>query len=38
MKYNVPEDNLEMFDEIIKEIDSFYDSLEKMYSKEVSRQ
>lgn len=38
MKYNVPEDKLEMFDELIKEIDSFYDSLESMYSKEVSRQ
>ncbi len=38
MKYDVPEDKLEMFDELIKEIDSFYDSLENMYSKEVSRQ
>ena len=38
MKYNVSEDNLEMFDEIIKEVDRFYDSLENMYSKEVSRQ
>lgn len=38
MKYNVPEDKLEMFDELIKEIDSFYDGLENMYSKEVSRQ
>ncbi len=38
MKYNVSEDKLELFDELIKEIDSFYDSLENTYSKEVSRQ
>jgi V/A-type H+-transporting ATPase subunit A len=37
MKYNVPEDGLEMLDELIKEIESFYDGLESMYSKEVSR-
>ncbi|MDD2504135.1 MAG: V-type ATP synthase subunit A, partial [Clostridia bacterium] len=37
MKYNVPEDKLEMLDELIGEIDSFYDSLENMYSKEVSK-
>ena len=37
MKYNVPEDKLKMFDELIKEIDSFYDSLENAYSKGVSR-
>lgn len=37
MKYNVPEDRLEMFDDLIKEIDSFYDNLENMYGKEVSR-
>jgi len=37
MKYNVPEDKLEMFDELIKEIDSFYGNLENMYSKEVGR-
>ena len=37
MKYNVSEDKLEMLDELIKEIDSFYDSLENIYSKEVSR-
>jgi V/A-type H+-transporting ATPase subunit A len=35
MKYNVPEDKLEMFDDIIKEIDTFYESLENMYGKEV---
>ncbi|MGE5632739.1 MAG: V-type ATP synthase subunit A [Caulobacteraceae bacterium] len=35
MKYNVPEDKLEMFDELIKEIDTFYESLENMYGKEV---
>jgi len=37
MKYNVPEDKLEMFDELIKEIEGFYDNLENMYSKEVRR-
>lgn len=37
MKYNVPEEKLEMFDELAEEIDSFYDSLENLYSKEVSR-
>lgn len=37
MKYNVPEDRLEMLDELIKEIESYYDGLEKMYGKEVSR-
>jgi V/A-type H+-transporting ATPase subunit A len=37
MKYNVSEDKLEMFDELIKEIDSFYGSLENIYSKEVNR-
>jgi V/A-type H+-transporting ATPase subunit A len=37
MKYNVSEDKLEMFDELNNEIDSFYDSLENMYSKEVCR-
>ncbi|KUO75438.1 MAG: ATP synthase subunit A [Clostridia bacterium BRH_c25] len=38
MKYNVPEDKPEMFDELTKEIDSFYDSLESIYGKGVSRQ
>jgi len=38
MKYNVSEDKLEMFDELINEIDSFYDSLKTMYGREVSRQ
>lgn len=38
MKYNVPEDRLEMFDELIKEIDGYYDGLENMYGKEVGRQ
>lgn len=38
MKYNVSEDKLEMFDELISEIDSFYDDLKNMYGKEVGRQ
>ncbi|HYE82605.1 MAG TPA: V-type ATP synthase subunit A [Clostridia bacterium] len=38
MKYSVPEDKLEMFDELMKEIDSFYSSMENMYGKEVKRQ
>jgi len=38
MKYNVPEDKPEMFDELINEIDNFYDSLKTMYGREVSRQ
>jgi V/A-type H+-transporting ATPase subunit A len=38
MKYNVPEDNLQMLDELLKEIDSFYDGLDNMYGKEVKRQ
>lgn len=37
MKYNVPEDKPEMFDELIKEIESYYDNLENMYSKEVKK-
>lgn len=38
MKYNVPEDRLEMFDDLIKEIDSYYDGIENMYGRGVSRQ
>jgi len=38
MKYNIPEDKPEMFDELIKEIDNFYDGLESMYGKEVKGQ
>ncbi|HWQ29976.1 MAG TPA: V-type ATP synthase subunit A [Negativicutes bacterium] len=38
MKYNVPEDKLDMLDELVKETDSFYDSLENTYRKEVKRQ
>ena len=37
MKYNVPEDKLEILDELIEEVDNFYERLEKMYNKEVSR-
>jgi hypothetical protein len=37
-RYNVSEDKLAMFDELIKEIDSFYDNLENIYSKEVIRE
>jgi len=37
MKYNVPEDKLSMLDELIKEIESFYNGLENMYGKEVNR-
>lgn len=37
MKYNVPEDKSEIFGELIEEIDNFYERLEKMYNKEVSR-
>jgi V/A-type H+-transporting ATPase subunit A len=38
MKYNVPEDGLEMLDDLIKEIDSYYDGVENMYGRGVSRQ
>ena len=38
MKYYIPEEKLEMFDELIKEVDSFYDSLADMYGREVRRQ
>lgn len=38
MKYNIPEDKPEMFDELIKEIDSFYGGIESMYGREVNRQ
>jgi V/A-type H+-transporting ATPase subunit A len=37
MKYNVPEDKLDMIDELIKETDNFYDGLENMYGKEVNK-
>lgn len=37
MKYNVPEDKLEMFDQLIEEIGSFYDSIDNLYAKEVKR-
>ncbi len=38
MKYNVPEDKLQLLDELIKEIDSFYDGLDNVYGGEVNRQ
>jgi V/A-type H+-transporting ATPase subunit A len=33
MKYKVSEDNLELLDELIKEIEVYYSTLEKMYKK-----
>jgi len=38
MKYNVPEGKPEMFEELIKDIENFYDGLESMYGEEVNRQ
>ncbi|KPU43787.1 V-type ATP synthase alpha chain [Oxobacter pfennigii] len=32
MKYNIPNDKLDMFDEIIKSINDYYDSLDKQYA------
>ncbi len=37
MKYNIPEDKPEMFDDLTKEIESFYDGLEDIYGRGGSR-
>jgi V/A-type H+-transporting ATPase subunit A len=38
MKYNIPEEKPEMFDELIDQINSFYDSICNIYGKEVGQE
>ncbi len=38
MKYSIPEDKPGMYDDLIKEIDGYYDSLGDMYDKGVKQQ